>query len=352
MQLTDFTYDLPEDRIAQVPAEPRDSARLFVYNRATDTITHAHIRDLPSFLPPKTLIIANNSKVRKARIFTNDEREVLVLERVHGSLYRTMIRGTEPKPGKQFFFSDGICAWVRNIERHPAMTTVTLEFNRSYEDTEAFFERSGEMPLPPYITERAAAPERYQTIYAGPLGSAAAPTAGLHLTPELLENLKAQGHQFEQVTLHVGIGTFLPLRNETIEKNKLHAEVTTVDESVAALATATIEAGGPLLTVGTTALRTLEGHWKESLVRPGTQETNIFLYPGQRIHTANYLLTNFHLPKSSLLVLIATFLAGSNDRTAPLKTEAEAIALTKRLYQTAVAEQYRFFSFGDAMLIL
>ncbi len=363
MNLADFSYDLPPELIAQTPAEPRDSARLFVYNRTLDSIEHRTISDLVQLLPSRTHIVANNSRVRRARhaarvIGTGKEYEIFVLEEAaEPDHYCCMIRGKAPHPGLQFVITKdgtetGLRATVVTSIVHSAMTTFVLAFEADSGTIADLVESTGEIPLPPYITERTASDERYQTTYAGPLGSSAAPTAGLHITPELRVELERHGHTWNEVTLHVGLGTFLPLREDVIEDNELHTEITAIPQTVASSLSAAITANASVLAIGTTSLRTLEGHWQNGQLVAGSQPTNIFLYPGQRIHTANHLLTNFHLPQSSLLVLITAFLAHSSDRNAPLLPTADAIALAQRLYKEAVHEKYRFFSYGDAMLIL
>lgn len=362
MHLADFCYDLPSELIAQTPAEPRDSARLFVYNRASDSISHATVRDLAQFLPAETAVVVNNSKVRKARHYARHQEngktyEIFVLEpRPTAGSFSCMVRGSAPKIGDSFLITTptgdvtALHATVESIESSSAMTTFTLVFT-GVESIDEALEATGEIPLPPYITERGSSDERYQTIYAGPIGSSAAPTAGLHITPELQLGLRDAGHSWHEVTLHVGLGTFLPLRADTIEDNQLHTEITTIEDTTAATLSRAITENKSILAVGTTSLRTLEGHWQGSKLLAGTQPTNIFLHPGKQIATANHLLTNFHLPESSLLVLIATFISHSSDRQITLSPQ-EAIARTQQLYAEAISQRYRFFSFGDAMLIL
>lgn len=353
MQLDQFDYQLPEHLIAQEPAEPRDSARLLVLNRTDGKITHHLVRDLPTLLTSPTSIVVNNSRVRHARLHTNQGREVLLLEPVQDDRFRCLARGKQPRIGEQWRLEAGknsLVLEVVAIEPSPRMTTLLVRCLAGRHALEVFAEQHGAPPLPPYITQSQAPAERYQTVYAGPLGSAAAPTAGLHFTPNLIQRLKKE-HSWLEVTLHVGLGTFLPLKEQEIEANQLHTEVTSITEATAQALTQTVHKQKNLLAVGTTSLRTLEGHWDGTHFQPGVQETTIFLYPGKRIQTANHLLTNFHLPKSSLLVLLATFLTHDTQRN-QVRTADEALNLLHTTYEEAITNQYRFFSFGDAMLVL
>jgi len=355
MLLSDFDFDLPEELIAQDPIEPRDQARLLVYTRATDTISHHKVADLPRLLPDQTLLIGNNSKVRHGRLYTTEGREILLVGK-EGDYYRALIRGKEPKINQRFQIQHDkhplpFYVTVTSVEIGPGMTTLLLNLEGE-EENEILIEKYGKVPLPPYIHASHAPAERYQTIYAGPLGSAAAPTAGLHFTEDVFKNLTAAGHRWETVTLHVGLGTFLPLRNEEVTANHLHTEITEVTSQVATDITTQIKEHKPLLAVGTTSLRTLESHWQDGQVIPGTLATNLFLYPGLPIHTATILFTNFHLPKSSLLLLVAAFLSMNSTREQRQLSYGEIVAVLHRIYGAAITEKYRFFSFGDAMLIL
>jgi len=350
MRLADFDFPLPPELIAQEPVEPRDSARLLVFNRTNHSIEHHRVADLPSLLPPHTLLVRNNSKVRHGRLFTTEGREILIVKKV-GELYSAMIRGKQPKIGQIFSITESFTATVKEIEEGPGMTTVLLELHGE-EEPEILLQKHGKVPLPPYIHDSHAPADRYQTIYADPLGSAAAPTAGLHFTPQLFDRLTAAQHKLETVTLHVGLGTFLPLRNEDVTTNHLHGEETLITEKTAHVLTNTLQNSQPLLAVGTTSLRTLESHWNNGAIQPGTMQTELFLYPGKPIHTANVLFTNFHLPKSSLLLLVAAFLDMDANRNQQHQNPEKIVAILQSIYATAIAEKYRFFSFGDAMLIL
>jgi S-adenosylmethionine:tRNA ribosyltransferase-isomerase len=361
MLVQDFWYDLPEDLIAHEPIEPRDAARLMVIDRTTGNISHHHVRDLPGLLPAGTFCVANNSRVRNARLEATHASkgipyEILVLE--PGSApdtYCCMLRGKAIHPGDQLVISEALVATCLEILETPGITTFLLSFSTgSSTPVHALLQSMGELPLPPYIQPPANLdPERYQTTYASKLGSAAAPTAGLHITPELRQNLAEYGHIWHEVTLHVGIGTFLPLREDDVTANELHTEATYIPQETAAALNQAIEHRRPILTIGTTSLRTLEGHYNQEAqhIASGSRATNIFIYPGIPIRTATTMLTNFHLPKSSLLMLVAAMLSQDSAKNVIRSPEA-SIALLHEIYATAVRERYRFFSFGDAMLIL
>ncbi|MEZ0286599.1 MAG: tRNA preQ1(34) S-adenosylmethionine ribosyltransferase-isomerase QueA [Candidatus Paceibacterota bacterium] len=356
MLLSDLTFELPEALIAQNPVEPRDAARLLVYNRKDRSIAHHHVRDLPSLLPPHTLLVANKSKVRKSRLFATrtDGRtvELLVLSPISKGQYECMVRGKKIKKGETFTLPNGGTATVVRPHEEAAFTTYILDFHQESDITELLLEKHGSTPLPPYITESKAPDKRYQTVFADDLGSAAAPTAGLHFTSELIENLKQQGNEWEEVVLHVGMGTFQPLREENIAANSLHHERTFVTEEAASRITKARQQGHAILAVGTTSCRTLESHASNGLITPGSTNTNLFIYPGYTFQATNLLLTNFHLPKSSLLLLVASLIGADPASGKPLLTPSECIAEIQRIYKTAIADQYRFFSYGDAMLVL
>lgn len=362
MQLSQFDYHLPEELVAQQPAEPRDSARLLVYDRATQAITHDTVANMGVHLPPSTLIVANNSRVRNSRLYgrnSNRKVEALVLEKVAPATYRCLIGGKAKAGDNLSFFSDNhgpepyLTGTVTAVEPNPAMTTflISFEAKTGERDLEKVFEQFGTTPLPPYITETTAEDERYQTVYSKEVGSAAAPTAGLHFTPHLIESLKKAGHQWREATLHVGIGTFLPLRNEHIEANRLHTEASYIDSTLAADLTRARRSYAPIMTVGTTATRALEFHSQREETKAGWQSTDIFIYPGYIFRASTILLTNFHLPKSSLLLLVAAFLGNDPEKRALALTEAEMIETLHQIYAEAIKQEYRFYSFGDALLI-
>ena len=359
MKVSDFSFDLPSELIAQRPAEPRDSARLLIYDRATDTIEHRLVRDLPDLLPPASTIVANNSKVRHSRLWGLTERgkqiELFVLA-PEASTYHCLLGGSGVRAyaGSISLFVDAARSQRINMTAEvvasisgPGMQTYSVQFNGT-DDVEAELERYAELPLPPYISGRTSANEQYQTVFAKELGSAAAPTAGLHFTPELIARLIDRGMTWNEITLHVGLGTFLPLRNEEIDANRLHSERCHVCQSVADAV------NGPCMTlaIGTTTARTLESHCLHGTVSTGWEETEIFIRPGFTFKAVDCLLTNFHLPKSSLLLLVAAFI-GNTPRTEQLSMSAEEMKLRLlRIYNEAITRRYRFFSFGDAMLLL
>ena len=355
LTLQDFNFELPKELIAQQPVSPRDSARLLVYQRATDSIQHSQVKNLGDFLPQEALLVANNTKVRAARLHATIEEkeyEVVVLEHIDGSTYRCLVGGKGVKPGHKFHFIGApLLATVTEYEPNNSLSTYLLRFSDEGEQLEAIFEKYGQMPLPPYITNQHTNAEQYQTVYAQHLGSAAAPTAGLHFTPELIHTLKNQGIQWAEVTLHVGVGTFLPLRHNTIQENQLHTEHTHITPKTASLLTHQHQSHKSLIAIGTTSTRTLESHSLASGIQPGWLDTNLFIYPGYAFKSVQGLLTNFHLPQSSLLLLVSAFL-GNNPTGKVVLTEAEMVARLHRIYAEAIREKYRFFSFGDAMLIL
>jgi len=349
MQLRDLDFSLPDALIAQEPVSPRDSARLFVYRVGTNTIEHHHVFDLPRLLPAKTLLVANNSKVRKSRLRAQDAKgravEILLLEEIRSHRYRCLLGGLRgAKPGDSLTLNPEITARILERESHPTITTYIVDFESPAPfDLEDF----AEVPLPPYIKHSQSHPEHYQTTYASQLGSSAAPTAGLHFTPALIADITAHDMTWAEVTLHVGLGTFAPLRNQDITQNTLHFEQTSISPAVAKTITQAKQDGLPIMAIGTTSCRTLESHAKQSQIIPGDLRTNLFIYPGYHFEVVDILFTNFHLPHSSLLLLVAAFLGHS----AQLPPE-QALALLKKLYAEAIRNEYRFYSFGDAMLIL
>lgn len=331
MDLSHFDYDLPEELIAQQPPAERDGARMLVLHRATGTWEDRMFRDLPSYLGPGDLMVFNNSRVFKSRLFGHraghtGRVEIFLAEQM-GDSWRALVRpGRKLPPGTVVEFAPDFRAVIEERLEH-GERRVRLEAP----DVWAAIDAHGHMPLPPYIhrADEAADGERYQTVYAKERGSVAAPTAGLHFTPEVLERCAAAGAERAEVTLHVGLGTFQPLHSTVVEENTLHFERYRVEPAEAAR----IRAAKRVIAVGTTATRTLE-----SMYRMGDQgETNLFLYPGAKFERVDALLTNFHLPQSSLLLLVSAF-AGTE--------------LALAAYRHAVAERYRFFSYGDCMLIL
>ena len=342
MQKKEFWYDLPKELIAQEPADPRDSARLMVLHRNDATIGHAVFHDLPGYLQPGDVLVVNNSKVLPARLMgvkvpTGAVCELLLLQQVKGDTWECLARpGKRMQPGTNISFGDGTLTAVVDETLPDGNKYVTFTY-----DTETLYEKLdefGKMPLPPYITRQLEDQSQYQTVYAKELGSAAAPTAGLHFTPELLETLRGMGVHIAEVTLHVGLGTFRPVSEDNIEDHAMHSEWYSVSEEAAATINEARDSGHRVIAVGTTSCRTLESVWAaHGGIVPCSGNTSIFIYPGVELHAIDGLVTNFHLPESTLIMLIAAFYGYDKTMAA---------------YKTAVEEKYRFFSFGDAMLIL
>ncbi len=340
MKTSDFYYELPKELIAQTPVEPRDSSRLMVLNRETGEIEHRHFYDILDYLNEGDLLVCNDSRVLPARIFgvkeTGARVEFLLLKQISGNRWETLCKpGKKAREGAEFIFGDGIMK--------AKIAGVTEDGNRivDFDCNENFFaalDKIGQMPLPPYITEELKDRERYQTVYSHELGSAAAPTAGLHFTEELMEKLRAKGVNIAYVTLHVGLGTFRPVKVDDVTKHKMHSEHYEIPEETARLINQTKQNGKRVIAVGTTSCRTLESvasFYGE--IKPCDGFTDIFIYPGYEFKVLDGLITNFHLPESTLIMLVSAFAGYDNIMNA---------------YKTAVEEKYRFFSFGDAMLIV
>ena len=332
-------YDLPEERIAQTPVEPRDHSRLMVLHRDTHEIEHRHFYDVIDYLNPSDCLVINETKVIPARLYgerpTGGACEVLLLKQVGPKKWETLVRpGKKLKPGAEVIFGDGRLK-CRVLETTDAGGRI-VEFE--CEGTfEAALDELGEMPLPPYIHEKLQDRDRYQTVYARQDGSAAAPTAGLHFTPELLERIRQKGVDIVPVLLHVGLGTFRPVKVENIEDHEMHTEYFEVTEDAANRINAARERGGRIVAVGTTSVRTLESAARDGRLQAMRGDTSIFIRPGYRYQMVDALITNFHLPGSTLIMLVSALY----DRERILDA-----------YRLAVKEEYRFFSFGDAMLIL
>lgn len=327
-KLSDYQFDLPTDLIAQYPIYPRDHSRLLVYDRSEDRITDARFYELPQFLKPNTSLVVNNSKVQKARIrFANVE--IFELDRHDTTTMDALVRpGRKFKLGSQIHLGMGITAIVKHIHDSGVRT---LSFNRTLDDP--ILESLRETPFPPYIQADESRAQDYQTVYAREEGSKAAPTAGLHFTPSLLQKLRDEHHQLVEVTLHVGLGTFSPVKTEDIDDHIMHSEWYSIDSKAAEQ----LNAARTTLAVGTTSVRVLESAKQEGTFKPGQATTNIFITPGYAFKAVDALITNFHLPGSTLIMLVSAF-AGYQA--------------TRRLYAHAIKERYRFYSFGDAMLIL
>ena len=340
MKTSDFYYELPEELIAQTPVEPRNSSRLMVLPRNGGKIEHKHFYDLPEFLKPGDCLVLNNTHVLPARLYGTREDTGAVVEfvllRQHGNKLWECLAGPgkKAKTGYKFRFSDKLTATV---------TDVLEDGNRMIEfacegDFFAVLDEVGQMPLPPYIKEKLKDKERYQTVYSKDAGSAAAPTAGLHFTKEMLESIKAMGVNIAYVTLHVGLGTFRPVKVEDVTQHKMHTEHYYIPEEAAKTINETRKNGGRVICVGTTSCRTVESCAKKyGEIKECSGDTDIFIYPGFEFKCMDGLITNFHLPESTLIMLVSAFAGYDNVMNA---------------YNTAVKERYRFFSFGDAMLIL
>jgi S-adenosylmethionine:tRNA ribosyltransferase-isomerase len=341
MRVTDFDYFLPEDRIAQNPVDPRDHSRLLVLERGLQSRQDYFFYQLPDFLEPGDLLVFNDTRVIPARLFArktgdNGARiEVFLLKRLAATDWECLARpGKRVRAGTRLEFNQGVTGETIRIGEGG---TRIIRFPDTL-DFRTWLLQNGETPLPPYIRQKLDDPERYQTVYARNEGSVAAPTAGLHFTPELLDRLRTKGVKTGFLTLHVGAGTFRPVQAERVEEHCMHTEYFSLSPELAGEIQTTREAGKRVIAVGTTAVRVLESRaLPGGGVRPGSGETAIFIYPGYRFEVVDGIVTNFHLPKSTLLMLVAAF-AG---REWVLES-----------YRHAVAEHYRFFSFGDAMLIL
>ena len=341
MKTSDFDYELPEELIAQTPVEPRDQSRLLVYHRKDRSIEHKHFYDIIDYLNPGDALVINETRVIPARLLgvkedTGVPVEVLLLRRLNTTEWEALVRpGRRLKPGTRCVFGDGllVCEILGNVEEIGGRT-VRFIYDGVFEE---ILDRLGEMPLPPYIHEKLKDRDRYQTVYAKQDGSAAAPTAGLHFTPELLDRIRQKGITVVPVLLHVGLGTFRPVKVEDAEKHVRHSEFCRVTQEAADTLNRTRAAGGRIVCVGTTSVRTLETFSRpDGTVVPGAGDTAIFIYPGVKLKAVDALITNFHLPQSTLLMLVSALMG-----------REEAL----RTYRAAVEERYRFFSFGDAMFI-
>lgn len=341
MNVKDFYYELPKELIAQDPLEDRSASRLMVMNRADGSVTHRVFCDIVQYLQPGDCLVLNNTKVIPARLYGVKEQthatiEVLLLKRRQGNIWETLVKpGKKAKPGTRLSFGDGLLA--------AEVVGIAEEGNRlirfSYEGIfEEILDQLGHMPLPPYITHELKDSGRYQTVYAKQAGSAAAPTAGLHFTPQLLDQIREKGVDIAELTLHVGLGTFRPVKVENIKEHHMHAEYFEISQGQADKINMAKDRGGRVVAVGTTSTRTLEsvadasGH-----VKAATGETQIFIYPGYKFKCIDALITNFHLPESTLVMLVSAFAGREQVLSA---------------YREAVREKYRFFSFGDAMFVI
>jgi len=347
MKTSDFDYNLPESSIAQTPAEPRDSSRLLVLHRDTGELEHRIFRDVTDYLKAGDLLVLNQTRVIPARIFARKETggrvEILLLRRRDEWTWEALVGGKGLRIGKKVLVETE----EENSSTIQAEIVELLEGSerliRFSEPIEPYFPKIGNVPLPPYIHEKLNDPERYQTVYAKEPGSAAAPTAGLHFTPRLLEELQVKGVRIAYVTLHVGLDTFAPVTEDDAEEHKIHSEWCELSQQTADLINQTKQSAGRVIAVGTTSVRTLESATQalttnsQKLIAPFIGQTSLFILPGYQFQIVDAMITNFHLPKSSLIMLVSAF----SGREKILDT-----------YKIAVDEGYRFYSFGDAMLIL
>ena len=338
LTLQDFDYELPEDLIAQIPAEPRDSSRLLVLDRQTGEHRHRSFRDIVDLIRPGDLLVANDTKVIPARLLgrradTGGRVEVFLLHRRAVDTWEALVKpGKKMRPGQRVLFGDILTGEIREVTEYGGRI-VQFRYEGAFE---AVLDQLGHTPLPPYIHSKLADPERYQTVYARERGSAAAPTAGLHFTPELMDRVRGRGASFAFVTLNIGLGTFRPVREENILDHVMHREFYSVSPETVERIERTKQQGGRIVAVGTTAVRTLETAAAGGRLTAGSGWSELFIYPGYPFKVIDALITNFHLPQSTLLMLVSAF-AGR-----------EAVLAA---YREAVRERYRFFSFGDAMFI-
>ncbi|MBO4609641.1 MAG: tRNA preQ1(34) S-adenosylmethionine ribosyltransferase-isomerase QueA [Lachnospiraceae bacterium] len=337
LRRSDYFYELPPELIAQDPLEDRSSSRLMAVDRNSGETEHKHFSDIVDYLVPGDCLVLNNTKVIPARLLgkregTGGHVEVLLLKRINATDWETLVKpGKNCRPGQRLDFGDGILkAEVLEVVED-GNRIVRFYFDGIFEE---ILDKLGEMPLPPYITHKLADPTRYNTVYAKFDGSAAAPTAGLHFTPELLKKIEDKGINLAYVTLHVGLGTFRPVKEDVITDHKMHTESYQVTKETADLINLTNAEGGRVICVGTTSCRTVEScAGEDGKVCPGSGETSIFIYPGYKFKVMDGLITNFHLPESTLIMLVSAFAGRENVLAA---------------YEEAVRERYRFFSFGDA----
>ncbi|NCC06902.1 MAG: tRNA preQ1(34) S-adenosylmethionine ribosyltransferase-isomerase QueA [Clostridia bacterium] len=342
MKKSEFFYDLPKELIAQEPAEPRDSARLLCVERKNGEISHHIFNELPKLLKKGDLLVVNNSKVLPARLIGHKDEtgavcEVLLLRQVKGDEWECLAKpGKRLHKGTKVLFGDNTLTAeiIDTFEDGNKLVRFSYDTQTLYEKLDEF----GKMPLPPYIQKQLEDNSQYQTVYAKELGSAAAPTAGLHFTPQLMDTLRESGINFAEVTLHVGLGTFRPVKEDDILDHKMHTEWYCIDEKTANAINETKANGGRVIAVGTTSCRTLEAAaTKYGCIKPCSGDTDIFIYPGYEYKAIDGLITNFHLPESTLIMLVSAFCGYDN---------------TMNFYKKAVEEKYRFFSFGDACFII
>lgn len=351
MEVKDFYYELPKELIAQEPLKDRSGSRLLVLHKETGELEHRSFRDIAEYLNPGDCLVLNNTRVIPARLLgeregTGGKVEILLLKRKENDIWETLVKpGKKARPGDRILFGGGLLTGEILEIAEEGNRLVQFTYQGIFEEA---LDQLGQMPLPPYITHKLQDKNRYQTVYARYDGSAAAPTAGLHFTPELLEKIRQKGVSVAEVTLHVGLGTFRPVKAEQVEAHHMHSEFYQIDEKAAGLIHETRQRGGRIICVGTTSCRTIESAAQRlrkensmagegEILQAGSGWTDIFIYPGYQFQVLDGLITNFHLPESTLVMLVSA-LAGRER--------------VMHAYETAVEERYRFFSFGDAMLII
>lgn len=341
MNVSDFDYELPEELIAQEPLEKRSESRLMVLDKETGKVTHKHFYDISEYINEGDCLVINNTRVIPARLYgskegTNAAIEILLLKRIDANTWECLTRpGKKARVGARIIFGEGILVGeiVDIVEEGNRL--IRFEYDGIFEE---ILDKLGEMPLPPYITHKLKDKNRYQTVYAKYDGSAAAPTAGLHFTPELIQELRDKGIKIAEVTLHVGLGTFRPVKVENVLEHHMHSEYYEINKEACDIINSTKESGGRVISVGTTSTRTIESAADENgYLTPKKGNTDIFIYPGYEFKVIDSLITNFHLPESTLIMLVSALAGRENVLSA---------------YEEAVKEKYRFFSFGDAMLIM
>lgn len=340
MDKKDFYYELPQELIAETPIEPRDSSRMLVYDRNANTVEHKHFYDIGDYLKAGDVLVINDTKVIPARIYAKREGcegsiEILLLKRIDINNWEAIARPAKKlKIGTKLIFNEKLHATVKDIFDQ-GVRQLEFEYDGVFEE---LLDEIGSMPLPPYITKELKDKSRYNTVYCNERGSSAAPTAGLHFTRELLTSLEERGIIIARVLLHVGLGTFRPVKTDNLLEHKMHSEYCRIDERNAAIINEAVKDGRRIVAVGTTSVRVLESIADDNgYVTAKSMDTDIFIYPGYKFKIVNALITNFHLPESTLIMLVSAFMGREN---------------ALNIYRTAVEEKYRFFSFGDATLIL
>lgn len=341
MNVSDFNYELPKELIAQDPLEKRSESRLMVLDKETGDVTHKHFYDIIECINEGDCLVINNTRVIPARLYGSKEGtdaaiEILLLKRIDADTWECLTKpGKKARVGARISFGDGILVGEIIDIVEEGNRLIRFEYDGIFEE---ILDKLGEMPLPPYITHKLQDKNRYQTVYAKYDGSAAAPTAGLHFTPELMEELRDKGIRIAEVTLHVGLGTFRPVKVENVLEHHMHSEYYEINEEACDIINSTKESGGKVISVGTTSTRTIESAADENgYLTPKKGNTDIFIYPGYDFKVIDSLITNFHLPESTLIMLVSALAGRENVLSA---------------YEEAVKEKYRFFSFGDAMLIM